>query len=56
MRRLALLKTTIAAAIMLTMLMNSTGCFWGHDDHHDDRGHPDDHHDDHHDDHQDDHH
>jgi hypothetical protein len=51
MKRLALLKTTLAAAITLALLMTTSGCFWGHDDHHDDRGHADDHHDDHQDDH-----
>lgn len=51
MKRIKLLRTTLAAAIVMASLMTLTGCFWGHD-HHDDR----DYHEDHHDDHQDDHH
>jgi len=56
MKKIALLKTALAASIAFASLTTMTGCFWGHDDHHDDRDHHDDHHDDHPDAHQDDHH
>jgi hypothetical protein len=53
MKKMALLKTTLAAAIALSMMMGLAGCFWGHHDHDDYRDHHDDHGDFHHDDHPD---
>jgi len=55
MKRITLLKTTLATSIAFASLLAMTGCSWGHDDHHDDRDHVDDHQDDHQDNnHQDD--
>jgi hypothetical protein len=56
MKRITVLKTTLAVCIALTSLMAMGGCSWGHDDHHDDVvRHDDPPHDDHQDNHQDDH-
>jgi hypothetical protein len=58
MKRITLLKTTLAASIAVATLMALAGCVNVNDhDHHDPNlNHPDDHHDDHHDDvHVDDH-
>jgi ABC-type Zn2+ transport system substrate-binding protein/surface adhesin len=55
MKRMTLLKTSLAASIALTSLMALPGCLVGRDDRYNDMDHRDDHHDDHQDNHVDDH-
>jgi hypothetical protein len=55
MKRITILKTSLAASIALASLMAVPGCAGGHDDHYNGMDHRDDHRDDHPDNHSGDH-